>query len=206
MESLFSLRPRTGADALLLQLTAERASPFEALGRLAAFHAGWSSGVRPFRSTFVGAGAQHFPAPQHVEPLAALLLSRAGALLNQTRTPKDDLYVAAFLLWGLTAIHPFEDGNGRTALDWVQQTLMRRWNADAPLFERRARLDRVLQPVLATLDVANDGTAQGHLTQLAGLAAGIDTATLASLEADPHFTVVAKVLASSLQTHEELKS
>jgi hypothetical protein len=206
MESLFSPRPRSGADALLVQLTAERASPLEALGRIAAFHTGWSSGVRPFRSAFVGAGAQHFPAPQHVEPLAALLLSRAGTLLSQTRGPKDDLYVAAFLLWGLTAIHPFEDGNGRTALDWVQQALMRRWSADAPLFERRARLDRVLQPVLATLDLANDGSAKGHLAQLAALAARIDTATLASLEADPHFTVIAQVLAASLQTNEELRS
>jgi hypothetical protein len=206
MESLFSPSPRSGVDALLLQLTAERASPIEALCRIAAFHTGWSSGLRPFRSTFVGAGAQHFPAPKHVTPLAALLLNRAGVLWSQTRAPKDDLYVAAFMLWGLTAIHPFEDGNGRAALDWAQQTLMRRWAVQAPLFDRRARLDRTLQPVLAALDVPNDGTAQGHLAQLAGLCARIEAATLASLEADPHFTTVAKVLAASLQPHEELRS
>jgi hypothetical protein len=38
MEALFSSQPRSGADALLVQLTQERANPLEALARIAAFH------------------------------------------------------------------------------------------------------------------------------------------------------------------------
>jgi hypothetical protein len=197
MESLFSSTPRAGSDALLLQLTSEQASPLEALTRIAAFHAGWPSGVRPFRAGFVQVQGQSFPAPQHLAPLVGLLLARGDALFRESRSVRQDLYVAAFLLWGLTAIHPFDDGNGRTALDWAQQVLMRRLGATEALVSSKARLDRRLQPVLRALDVPNDGTPYGFVSQLAGLAARFGAVTLAELEADPHFTAVAQVLAAA---------
>jgi hypothetical protein len=198
MEALFSSQPLSSTGALLVQLTRDGANPIEALARIAAHHAGVPT--RGFRAVHVSAGKQHFPDPRCIEPLTALLLVRAGQLFAETRDPRDDFHVAAFLLWGLTAIHPFDDANGRTALDFAQQALMRRFSPYAPLFSSKARLDRALQPVLAALDVPNDGSAPAHLGQLQALAHAFESATLPSLRANVHFATAAQVLAASLTT------
>lgn len=70
-----------------------------------------SAGSVRKRSDLDIAGSQHV-LPSHSEVPA--LLSGACAFVNE-RPADDPLFVAAYILWRLCWIHPFEDGNGRTA-------------------------------------------------------------------------------------------
>jgi hypothetical protein len=186
---------------LLQQLLAERCDPVVALGRIAAFHAG-ASGDEPrrLRVTFVRAGSQTFPNPRDVEPLVTMLLVRSRVMFARSRWAVDDFHVAAFLLWGLAAIHPFEDGNGRTAVDFVQYVLMIRWRTLTPPLSSSlsARLDRVLQPVFSAREPKNDGTPAGHLALLGFLVDAFTSSTVESLADDEHLAAAARVIAASL--------
>jgi hypothetical protein len=189
------------SHVLLQQLLAERCDPVVALGRIAAFHAGASGDEpRPLRTTFVRAGSQTFPNPRDVEPLVTMLLVRSRVLFARSRWAVDDFHVAAFLLWGIAAIHPFEDGNGRVAVDFVQYVLMIRWRTlTAPLSSSLVqRLDRVLQPVFAAREPKNDGTPAGHLRLVAFLVDAFTSSTLETLADDEHLAAAARVIASSL--------
>ncbi len=56
-------------------------------------------------------GSKHIPPPHADVPR---LLEEACAYVNQ-QVDSDPLHLAAYFLWRVCWIHPFEDGNGRTA-------------------------------------------------------------------------------------------
>lgn len=197
MEALFA-QPGSNGDALFLkQLATDRVAPLEALGRLAARHQGQSAGLVPFRSEHVAVGAQHFPPPSEVAPLVGVLFVNARRLFDATKSPEDDLLVAAFLFWGLLAVHPFSDGNGRTARDLVRYMLMTRWRLDAPPLTVE-ELAPWLEPALRTLGPANDGSPEAALAQVQTLAQAFEGATLTLIAENPQLRTIASALALNL--------
>jgi hypothetical protein len=200
MEAIFSsARGVSGADVLLSQLQQDRLPPLEVLGRIAAFHQGQPAGLVPFRTAFIATANQHYPAPDDVNGLLALLMAATRSLFDEAKSPRDDLYVAAHLLWGLTAVHPFADGNGRTAADFTRYVLLGRWNLAAAPFTHSERLVQQLEPVLMALDTPNDGSAEGYVRQLAALGTAFGTVTLEKLKSNQHFEVLARGLSAAIE-------
>lgn len=203
MEALFSSgHGVTGADAVLAQLQQDGLPPLEALGRIAAHHQGQLAGLVPLRTGYVVTGPQHYPAPDDVNGLLTLLMVATRHLFDESTTPQDDLFVAAHLLWGLTAVHPFADGNGRTAIDFTRYVLQGRWKLEQPPFRHPERLDQQLQPVLMALDTPNDGSPDAFVRQLAVLGTAFGSASLGQLKQNPHFEVLARGLAAAIETTE----
>lgn len=194
MESLFS--GAKGSDALLEQLMADRVAPLEALSRIAAFHQGQSAGLVPFREGDVAAGNRHFPNPEDLRTLIGLLLVRVRNLFDESHDATDDFFVAGFLLWGLTAVHPFENGNGRTACDFTQYVLMGRWGASKPPLTDGRSLGHALLPVFVELGPINDGSAEAFLGQLQTLVAAFEGATLAKVKEIKGFRAIAQEIAA----------
>lgn len=192
----------TGGDALLAQLQSDRLPPLEALGRIAAHHQGQPGGLVPLRTGFIVTGTQHYPAPDDVEGLLTLLMVATRRLFDESAGPRDDLFVAGHLLWGLIAVHPFSDGNGRTAIDFTRYVLQGRWKLAQPPFRHPERLDQELQPVLMALDTPNDGSPDAFVRQLAVLGAAFGAASLAQLKQNSHFEVLARGLAAAIETTE----
>ena len=54
-----------------------------------------------------------FPAPERVPALLELLFARLDTMFQLSTRPNVDVDIAAFAIWGLTAIHPFDNANGR---------------------------------------------------------------------------------------------
>lgn len=188
-------------EMLLERLMTDQVAPMQALGLIAAHHVGQPAGLLPFRLHSVGAGVQEFPMPDDVPVLVSQLVVATRRLFEEAADPIDDLHVAGFLLWGLTAIHPFENGNGRTACDFVQYTLMSRWRSATPPFKELRGLPATLEPVFRHLEPTNDGSPEGHLRQLQSLLATFEAATVEKLKKNEHFETLAKVLAASLKTN-----
>lgn len=197
MDPIFGGAKVSARAALITQLVQDRVPPPVVLARLAGYHQGLA-GAAGFREVFVSAGAQHFPAPADVAPLTAGLLAATGRLFSEAKDVRDELRVATFALWGLIAVHPFTDGNGRTAVDFVQALCMLRWNLAAPPFKEEPRLDQTLAPVFQAAEIRSDGSPAAVLAQLQGMTQLFSTVTLARLAADPHFDTMAKVAASFL--------
>jgi len=197
---------------LLRRLKAEGASPAEALQRIAAFHI--DAGLaRPdlrvgprraeLRQGFVRAGEQIFPHPRDVPPLLLVFLRRAMELWQDCRCTDDDLLVALFAMYGVTAIHPFNQGNGRTALDLAQLMLMHRWDLDQPPFKLPAEGHAWLGGLFPALDVNNDGhSAEGFVRQREHLLERLGAATLEELKAVPGLRAAREWLGQALPAHE----
>jgi hypothetical protein len=108
---------------------------YEALPLLAGHHQGLT-GPAPWRTELLATQAPHvFPMPGDVEPLLDALFTALERLFGVARTEEDDLRVAVFAAFGVTAIHPFDNANGRAAFDFSRLLLMHRWALTAPPFE-----------------------------------------------------------------------
>jgi prophage maintenance system killer protein len=110
-------------------------SPVEVLFRAAAVHQRSATPYAELRTTTVGAGEHIFPHALDVGPLLAMLFDQlVGERWRVCASLDDDLLMAAFAAHGVLAIHPFRDGNGRTAFDFATYLLMWRWGvAVSPL-------------------------------------------------------------------------
>lgn len=66
-----------------------------------------------YRNTLVSiTGSVHAPPPQHlVQPLVVEMCDH----INDNWHEKNAFYLSAYAMWRLNWIHPFSDGNGRTA-------------------------------------------------------------------------------------------
>lgn len=195
MDPLFSGKAVSASGNLLGQLCADGVEPSKALLRIAGFHLGRGDALAPLRTTHIKAGDQTFPAPEAIAPLLGLLLARAQRSFAESGSMLEDCRVAGFLLWGLVAIHPFENANGRTARDLTQYVLMMRWGTASPPFAKEERIDHALRPLFVRLEPRNDGSPGRAAAQLMELERLIETASLASLESDPTFAEMGRVLA-----------
>lgn len=192
------LDPRS---AFLRDLYAARVEPPMALLQLGAFHAGRAPDAVSFRRDFVAAGDQVFPHPRDVPGLLVLLMNRVFDELQTCTSVRDDLHVAALAIYGVLAIHPFENGNGRAAVDLAQYLLMVRWHQQAPPLKVGDDTHRLLGSVFKPLDERCDGRRAEDLFRLReGLAARIARAELELLTRTPAFRVAARWLELALHT------
>ena len=107
---------------------------YEALPLLAGHHQG-VTGPAPWRTELIATQAPHvFPMPGDVESLLDALFTALERLVGVARTDDEDLRVAVFAAFGVTAIHPFDNANGRAAFDFSQLLLMHRWSLPTPPF------------------------------------------------------------------------
>jgi hypothetical protein len=182
--------------ALIGDLASRGEEPFTALSRLAAFHLKRPSPDADLRHTGVRAGKQVFPLSGDVPSILVLLLKRVDTLWATCRSVEDDLFVAAFVIYGVTAIHPFENANGRIAVDLARVLLMQRWGWSVPSFalDNDARHD--LLDILAALDPLFGGTMEEHREQLEMLLSRIDNAEVSRLRLVPQLRAAVGFLAA----------
>lgn len=182
-------------EELLDGLVTGQATPPDALLKLGQHHAGGTPG---FRFDIVGARDHSFPHPEDIAPLAAVLLTRVADNFAACQRALDDLATAGLALYGVLAIHPFSDGNGRTAVDFARFLLRRRWHANDAVLALPADAHRQLGRVFAPLDEHNDGTAEGFIALREGLAARLAGADLTWLDAEPAMRVATRWLREGL--------
>jgi hypothetical protein len=120
-------------EVLLAELATSGTPTFDLIFQLGAFHAG-RTGRPEFRTRLAAAGTprRYFPDPCDVPPLMLIATERLAALFATSSGPLDDLRAAAAVIWAVTAIHPFDGGNGRTAIDLAELCLMHRWQISTP--------------------------------------------------------------------------
>jgi Fic family protein len=146
-------------NTLLEQLVTTRTPPIAMLRALGAFHNGAaSSEAMPWRSGWANAGEHVFPPPDAIDLLLAGLFGRLTALWRECKEPRDDLLVAVFAIYGVVKIHPFANGNGRSAVDLAQGLLMYRWGLTTLPWSLSENVHADIGRVLATLGRHYDGT------------------------------------------------
>jgi len=118
--------------ALLSRLYEEQSTLLRTLIHINALHSVQHEASHGLRTTWASADGKLFAAPDDVRMLLFDLFDALDRLWEEACTIEDDLYVAAFAMYGITAIHPFMAANGRTALDFGQYLLMHRWDCDQP--------------------------------------------------------------------------
>lgn len=193
-DAIAALHNRT---LLLQELHARRAEPSIALGRLAMLNGRLAR--CELRTGFVGTARRVFPAPQDVSPLLSLLIVRLQRNFQASTQPLDDLYTAALAFYGIVAIHPFDDGNGRTAIDFAQYLLMLRWGASRPPLLLPPDAHELLAATAAGLEPRCDGeSAQALWALREDLARRIGGGTLETLKANDAFSVIARSFEQSV--------
>lgn len=170
------------------------------LSRIAAVHAGQPDGGRAFRTGWVAAEEAHlFPPPDAVDLLLTLLLRRIEDLWKSCLDPKDDILVAVFAVYGLLKIHPFDDGNGRTALDFAQALLMYRWKLGALPWTFPKDLHGEVGRVMQTAAPNSNGDTAADAVELANsLGSVLRSMDIEALRAHPSFALVAHWLGHAL--------
>jgi Fic/DOC family len=179
-----------------MRLVKEEACVAEALGRIAAFHCMQTDRPRPFRRVPVQAGGRFFCHPADVPLLCGLFFARLETLWVTSESVVDDLLVAAYVIYAVTAIHPFEGGNGRTAHDLANYLLTYRWSLQKPAFAFSQSAHRSSGSVFSRSEKLSDGkSAQGFFEVLRSLAYKLDVQHVDQLKAVPHFLAVSLWLA-----------
>jgi Fic family protein len=74
-------------------------------------------------------GSRHVPPPHEDVPR---LLADACDVVNARAVDEDPLFAAAYILWRICWIHPFDDGNGRTARAVAYLVLSQRLDMELP--------------------------------------------------------------------------
>lgn len=200
--SIDSTQPpqRLSADEraqVLTSLQEARISPSEALAHLSLAHHG--PGRHGFRSGFVAVGERVFPHPDEVIPLLNLLLVRLVRNAQEVRSRDEDLLNATLSLYGIVAIHPFEDANGRIAVDFCQFYLMTRWGLARPPLELPERAETAMGLVFRGLEAPCGGRSAEELLALRNdVAKRLGGATLGWLRQSRSFATVALCLHSAL--------
>jgi Fic family protein len=186
-------------EALLTQLASSEPSLPEVLSRLAAFHMASQEQQQPLREVTVHADNRFFPHPQDVPALLLFSLQKLSGFWNRCQSEEDDLYVVAFAMYALLAIHPFENANGRTSLDFVQYLLMKRWELEKPPLRLERNVHREIASYLAVLDEPNDGlTPEAFYALRLRLAQRLDQMTLSRLKASKPFQIVVSFFQKAL--------
>ncbi len=128
--------------ALLTRLYQAQTPPPLVIPQLAALHTGMGETDKPLRTQPLPNIGVPVPAPVDLEKLVGLLLGRLFDNLHDANQPNDDYLLAALATYGLTTIRPFEDGNGRTALDFAQYFIMWQRKSPTPLLITTAQSHR----------------------------------------------------------------
>jgi hypothetical protein len=182
--------PRAG---YLSDLVAKRVDGTTVLKRLAALHRASAHAEVAFRLGFVNAGGRSFPHPADLTPLCWQLFARLLLLWDRCQNPFDDLLVVAFGVYGVLAIHPFDNANGRVAIDFAQLLLMHRWGSAQPPLALPDDAHRILAPLMQALDPPCDGESIEAFVALRGaLSARFSHMTLEQLAAHPSFRATAE--------------
>lgn len=128
--------------------------------------------------------------------LLGVLALTTRRLWGECRSESDELLVAAFATWAVTAIHPFPDANGRVAYDFAHHLLMQRWGQGPLAFPEAGHA--ALGPALAPLDPVSAGRTVGDFVAATGaLVRRLAEATLASLWQTPNLLAVADHLSQA---------
>ena len=102
-------------------------------------------------------------------------------------------------MYALLAIHPFENANGRTSLDFVQYLLMKRWELSRPPLRLARNVHREIASILAELDEPNDGqTPEAFYALRLRLAQRLDQMTLTRLKKNKPCQIVASFFHQAL--------
>jgi hypothetical protein len=119
------------------------------------------------------------------------LLQRIDSLWAQSTSAKDDTLIAGFALYGISAVHPFDNGNGRAAVDFAQLLLMHRWASARPPLTLAHDTHRLLGGVLAPLDEPCSGkSAQEFMDLQRGIARRFAAADITWLARQPAFAAI----------------
>jgi len=181
--------------ALLAQLYDEQVDPPTALARLAAFHADTGRPMETFRRDLVDS----FPHPMDVPLLLSVLFVRVRQTFATCNTVEDDLYVAALAAYAVSAVHPYEDGNGRVAIDMAQYLLMVRWRTRVPPLALTDDAHRLLGSLFSAVDRDNDcSSVESCLALRECVGQRIGGADLDTLRASHRFSVSVLWLEKSL--------
>lgn len=108
----------------------------------------------------------------------------------------DELLVATFGAYLVTAIHPFSDRNGHVALDFFQYLLQRRWGAEAVQLNDKKDTHEVIGLAFAPMDQGPAGTTEAdHLARATAMLQWLDRASLPALWTEPNLVAAAHFLA-----------
>lgn len=183
----------------LATLVEERTPIPEALNRIGAFHAQVQDSRIPLRTTFVRSGERYFCHPRDLPELLVLTFHRLHALWDNCRCMKDDLYVAAFAFYAVTAVHPLRDANGRAAIDFAQLLLMHRWGCARPPLALPDDAHDILGGLFVPFDELADGkTVEDFYRLRVRLIEYIGRATMLSLQKTPVFIAAADWLEQAM--------
>ncbi len=189
-------------EMLLSELSHTQPPLPEVLSRLGALHAASKSSHQPLRSVTVCAGSHFFPHPTDIPALLIFFFQKLSGMWSSCAAPEDDVWIGAFAMYGLMAIHPFENGNGRTSVDFMQYLLMQRWSLLEPPLDLPRHAPQLLASVLATLDTSCDGRSPASYWQLRQhLAHRFDGATLTRLKETVPFQIAVHWLLQALEPH-----
>ncbi|HAA56625.1 MAG TPA: hypothetical protein DCE42_17810 [Myxococcales bacterium] len=186
-------------EALLKELIDQQVPLPIALSRIAALHTASTEVHEPLRGEVVFADEHYFPHPLDVEPLLLFFLQQLHGLWESSTSIEDDLHIATFAMFGVLAIHPFTNGNGRTSQDFAQYLLMRRWELDAPPLQLPKEAYNRLAHAFANQTVHCDGQSPEAFYALRqSLSELFDKTTLASLKQNDSFALVADYLKQTI--------
>lgn len=186
-------------EAALADMLRRQVEPGQALFELGALHSGRGPGLEPFRTVPVGAGGSACPHPDAVPELMALLFERVRIELGRCKDMVDDVALAVLLAYGTLAVHPFENGNGRTALDLAHYFLRARWRSEPRLLELPSDAHRTLASVLLPIIPRNAGeTAEHYLELREAVARQLGSATLEHLHREPAFVTATRWMVAHL--------
>jgi hypothetical protein len=144
--------PRPSRRDHLSTLAANNVDEMTALRRLASWHSEAEAPEVDLRTNTVGAVERIFPLPDAVPVLTVGALAAVRELMEECETESDQLLVATFGMYLVTAVHPFEDANGRVAFDYGQYVLMQAWEESTPPLFYESDTHDVLAEAFAPLD------------------------------------------------------
>ncbi len=184
----------------LLEQLFEAESPLpDAMSRMAALHVADKKAAAELRTITVQANDRYFPHHKDVPALVLLFFKKLHGLWSDCKNPKDDLFVASFCMYGVSAIHPFENGNGRTSVDMGQYVLMLRWNLPYPPLALPKDAHRMIASYVAALDDECDGKSAESFYELRqSLADYLDGITLSEIKETVPFQIVTDWLEQAL--------
>ncbi|MCB9643945.1 MAG: Fic family protein [Myxococcales bacterium] len=186
-------------EALLAELAKAEAPIPEALSRLAAFHVGHKEKFLPLREKLLSSPEHHFPHAKDVPALVLFFGEQLHRLWASCQSPQDDLFVAAFGFFGITAIHPFEAGNGRVAVDFSQFLLMRRWQLLQLPMDLPADAGRMAMGVWVSLLPPCDGDSPAsYYRARTELSAFFEQTTLQRLKQSKPFQIMTQWMSEAL--------
>lgn len=187
-------------EELLQQLFQQKLSLPEVLSHLGALHLGQRELQAEIRQVTVRANDRFFPHPLDIPVLLLLFFQRLHSLWEECQSPEDDLHVTSFAIYSILSIHPFENGNGRTSVDFGQWLLMNRWNVSVPPMLLPKDAHTLIARYVATLDIPCDGENPEAFYRLRQhLANYFEGITLEQIKATKPFQIVAGWLKQSLR-------